>query len=173
MTGSLPQRCPIVLLYLNWLAFLGVAAYLALERQPVFLAVWIVVAPPALYGYIRVFPRISRLLGYGSVTDREAVDPARAAARVTLYTGAGCPFCPIMEQRLRALQVTMGFELEVIEVTRRPGLVGRKRIGSVPLIEVDGRRRAGCLTSRDVAVLIAGDAGDSQATLGVAAEEDR
>jgi len=158
MRNLLPQRCPVAVLYLNWLLFLGVAVFFAVQRQLVGLIVWIVAAPPAMWAYVRVFPRISAVLGYGSVADQAPESPGRSAARVTMYTGIGCPFCPIMEQRLRALQPVMGFELDVVEVTGRPDLVRRKRIGSVPVIEVEDRRRAGCMTTQELSLLIAGTA---------------
>jgi len=152
----LPQRCPVPFLYLNWLLYLGLALFFGLRREWLFLGVWVLAAPPLMYAYVRWFPRLSESLGYGSVADRPAERAAPGAATVVMYTGLGCPFCPIMERRLRELQPRMGFELKVIDVTRHPEIATRKRIGSVPTIEVAGRRQAGCVTSQELARLIAG-----------------
>ena len=154
MSRPLPQRCAIVFVYLQWLIVAVAVVVLAVERLWLGVIVGLVAAPAAIYGYVRVFPRISRAMGYGSVADVAADPTTWAPGRVVLYTGVGCPFCPIMEKRLRALQSSMGFELEVIDVTARPDLVGRKRIGSVPMLEVDGRRHSGCMTSQQLATFI-------------------
>lgn len=52
--------------------------------------------------YIKVFPRISRVLGYGSVEDvvKEAKQKTKISSIVTVYTAIVCPFCPIVMQRL-------------------------------------------------------------------------
>ena len=75
------------------------------------LALWIVLAPVFQMAYIRLFPRVSNALGDGSVEDVSAEEFAPASVDVTLYTAAGCPFCPIVEQRLEALRRTMGFHI--------------------------------------------------------------
>ncbi len=159
--STLPQRCPLATVYLTWAGYaIGLVA-LFLLRQYTTLVVWLVGLPAFLYGYVHIFPRISAGLGYGSVEDRPlpVTPPVEAsdAPAVTLYTGAGCPFCPIVEGRLKTLQAMMGFELTVVDVTVRPDLAARHRIGSVPVVEVAGRRRAGCATSAELAQLIAGD----------------
>ncbi len=71
-----------------------------------------------------------------------------------MYSSSGCPFCPIVERRLRDLQQEMRFELQHIDVTVRPGLVKAKKIKSVPVVEVGGRRLVGHATTRDLADLI-------------------
>lgn len=157
--STLPQRCPLATVYLTWAGYLIGLVALFLLRQYAVLFVWLVGLPAFLYGYVHIFPRISSTLGYGSVEDRQ-LSAAPAADRslaptVTLFTGAGCPFCPIVEGRLKALQATLGFELTVVDVTVRPDLAARHRIGSVPIVEVEGRRRAGCATSEELAQLIA------------------
>ncbi|MFQ5690706.1 MAG: glutaredoxin family protein, partial [Gemmatimonadota bacterium] len=68
----------------------------------------------------------------------------------------GCPFCPLVEGRLRTLAEEMGFEFEHVDVTLRPELVRTKRIRSVPVVEVGDRRLVGNATSRELVDLIAG-----------------
>lgn len=91
--------------------------------------------------YIRVFPKISRSLGYGSVEDvpSEAHSPTIPVSKVALYTANVCPFCPIVRQRLVELQPTLRFELLEVDVTFQPGLTRDKGIRSVPVVETEGR----------------------------------
>ena len=102
-------------------------------------------------------------MGYGKVDDKPAHDAERpelqhnsTAVRVTLYTALGCPFCPIVEKRLQALQKSMNFEIEKTDVTLRPGLLASKGIRAVPVIEVGERRIQGNATSEKLASLILG-----------------
>lgn len=159
---TLPQRCPLAMVYLTWLGYLTGVVALWIVGEYARLGVWLIALPAAVYVYVRIFPRISSRLGYGSVADRSPSTGTPGAQpqppTVTLYTGAGCPFCPIVESRLKALQQTVGFELTVVDVTVRPDLAARHRIGSVPVVEVAGRRRAGCATSQELAQLITADA---------------
>jgi len=84
--------------------------------------------------------------------------PAAAPVSVTLYTAAGCPFCPIIEDRLDALKPTMGFTLTKIDVTMRPDLLMAKKIKGVPVVEVGSVLRTGNLTSQELAEMIGGAA---------------
>jgi glutaredoxin len=106
--------------------------------------------------YVRAFPRLSRILGYGSVDDRPATDAVMPAhlPQVTLYTASVCPFCPIVRNRLTALQQRQSFELNEIDVTFRPEIVRAKGIRSVPVIEVNGRTLIGNATSAQLADLL-------------------
>jgi len=149
------QQCSMAAIYLNW-AIVGAGAALFLLRSgwPAAVA-WTAVAPLSVWGYIRVFPRISRHLGYGAVTDEPARSvPPAAPRRVTLYTALGCPFCPILRDRLRLLSGEWGFELEEIDVTAHPELLRAKEIRAVPVVEVDGRTHVGFATTRHLADLI-------------------
>lgn len=152
------QRCTILNLYLNWLILFAGAAYFATTGKFLFLTAWIVCAPLFQLAYIRIFPMISKAMGYGSVADEPAAAPAAAPVDVTFYTAAGCPFCPIMEERLEALRQIMGFRVTKIDVTARPDLLAAKKIRAVPVIEVGGQLRTGNLTSRELADMIAGAA---------------
>ena len=152
------QRCTILNVYLNWLVLFAGAAYFAATQKFFFLAVWIIGAPLFQRAYIQIFPKISKVLGYGAIVDEAAGSPHSAPIDVTLYTAAGCPFCPIIEERLEALRQTMGFRLSKIDVTARPDLLTAKKIRGVPVVEVGGQLRTGNLTSRELAELIGGAA---------------
>jgi glutaredoxin len=103
--------------------------------------------------YVRIFPKVSRWLGYGSVDDVAPLRPeeSRSAAKVTLYTANVCPFCPIVRERLVELQRTMGFELSEIDITFQPRLINEKGIRSVPVVETEGRFWIGNATSAQLA----------------------
>jgi glutaredoxin len=57
---------------------------------------------------------------------------------VTLYTRVGCHLCQEAERVLRAEQATAGFSLELVDIDRDPGLVGRDGV-RVPVVAVDGQ----------------------------------
>ena len=99
--------------------------------------------------YIKIFPRVSRWLGYGSVEDVPASSATekQTESRVTIYTASVCPFCPIVKRRLVELQHSLGFELVEVDITFHPALVMEKGIRSVPVIETDGRYQIGNATS--------------------------
>ena len=91
--------------------------------------------------YVKVFPRMSVLLGYGPVTD-ESITPTkqnRVLGTVTLYTASVCPFCPIVRQRLKELQKDLQFKLDEIDITFKPNIIMEKGIKSVPVIEANGQ----------------------------------
>jgi glutaredoxin len=67
-----------------------------------------------------------------------------------LYTANVCPFCPIVRQRLAALQHTLDFELSEVDVTFQQALIKQKGIRSVPVIEADGRRWIGNATTAEL-----------------------
>ncbi len=170
------QKCYMAMLYANWVLYLGgVVVGLALGSLA-FVVVWALGVPLFMWVYVRAFPRISRLVGYGTVHDEAAPaaselagaagsEPAGAAgspneprpAEVTLYTALGCPFCPIVENRLVELAKQAGFTLRKVDVTLRPGVLKEKGILAVPVVEVGEERLIGNATSRQLADLL--DAG--------------
>jgi glutaredoxin len=152
------QRCTILNLYLNWLLYLGGATFFLVTGRYLLFFVWAFGTPLVQVAYVRLFPRLSKVLGYGSVTDVAATTAAPAPVSVTLYTAAGCPFCPIIEARLEALKNAMGFTLTKIDVTMRPDLLTAKKIKAVPVVEVGTVLRTGNLTSQELAALIGGSA---------------
>lgn len=149
------QQCHIAMIYVSWVFYLGVLAVAVWRSQWGFAAGWVLAAPVAQWLYIRMFPRISVLMGYGPITDEPAATAAPAPVKVTLYTALGCPFCPLIEQRLEGLQKAAGFTLQKIDVTLRPELLSSKGIHTVPAVEVRGRFLFGLISSKELAAAIA------------------
>lgn len=150
------QRCTVLNLYLNWTIFFAGATLFLITERYLFLVAWLVGAPVFQAVYVLVFPRLSEALGYGTVDDTPAVFPSLAPVDVTLYTAAGCPFCPIIEERLKELSKAMGFTLTKVDVTMRPDLLAAKKISALPMVEVGSVLRAGNLTSQELAEMIEG-----------------
>lgn len=141
------QACHLSFLYLSWAVYLGGLAALAARGEWLFAAAWLVFVPFCQWVYIRQFPKVSRLMGYGRLDDALPSTVVPALVEVTLYTALGCPFCPVMERRLEALQKRMDFKLLKVDVTANLGILGSKGIRSVPVIEVGERRLVGAATS--------------------------
>lgn len=152
------QQCNMSLIYLNWIVYLGGLVYLAWANKYTAAALWLVLLPLGVWAYLRLFPKFSVHLGYGSVEDKrtEGAAYARVPTKVRFYVALGCPFCPVVERRLRALQQQMGFELGKIDVTYRPELLAKKGVRAVPVVEADDRRLVGHATTDQLAALIAG-----------------
>lgn len=150
------QQCHLAFIYLSWVTYLGGLGWLLWRGLYLVALFWLILIPLVQWGYVRVFPRISSLMGYGRVDDQQAPTVTQAPVRVTLYTALGCPFCPLIEQRLEALQKSMGFRLENIDVTLRPELLATKGIRSVPVVESGERRLTGLATTSQLAALIQG-----------------
>ena len=157
MKPLLPQQCPIVFLYVTWALYLAGLVYFPLRGELLLTGAWLVAVPLAVWGYGRIFPHISQLLGYGRVDDVVAGNAPQSKQTVTMYGSIGCPFCPLVEERLRELEKAMGFELRHVDVTLKPDLVRGKGIRSVPVVEVGDRRLVGLATTQDLAIIIAGD----------------
>jgi len=149
------QQCHVSMIYCSWAVYLGGMAVLAWRSEWAFAAAWLVCAPLFQWIYIRKFPDLSSLMGYGEVTDEKARDKMAASTKVTLYTALGCPFCPLIEERLEELRKRMHFPLEKIDVTLRPDLLAAKGIRSVPVVEIDGRLLFGLVTSKELCEAIA------------------
>jgi len=149
------QQCHISMIYLSWAVYLGGLAAAVWFSQWVFAAAWLVAAPVAQWLYIRKFPSLSAGMGYGRIVDEPAGKVAAQPVKVTVYTALGCPFCPLIEQRLESLQKTMNFSLEKVDVTLRPDLLTSKGIRSVPVVEVSGRYLFGLVSTKDLAAAIA------------------
>ncbi len=148
------HQCHISVIYLTWAFGLGGLAFLLWNSQWLLAGVWALAVPLAEWLYIRNFPRVAPLMGYGSVSDQPAGSPASIPARITLYVAAGCPFCPLMEERLAALKRKGGFEFDVVDVTLRPNLLLSKGIRSVPALEVGGELFPGLLTTARLAAIL-------------------
>jgi hypothetical protein len=139
----------VVILYPAGLAFLAYEA-----KWPIFVLL-LVFLPCFKWAYLRFFPSISEWRGYGSVDDRLPVSVEKARVEVTYYHLLGCPFCPIVAQRLNALQKRMNFLLKTIDLTLKPQLAASKGIRSVPVVEVGEDRLVGNATTEQLAQLIA------------------
>jgi hypothetical protein len=148
------QQCNVTGLILSWVAYLAVLGFLAQERHWAGGLAWLILVPCVRWVLFRYFPTISRFLGYGRVDDvlPSTVRPARVA--VTFYSFFSCPFCPIVWQRLEALQKEMDFTLQKIDVTLKPQILMSKGISAVPVVEVGEDRLVGNATSEQLAKLI-------------------
>ncbi len=58
------------------------------------------------------------------------------APRVTLYTRDGCHLCRVAEHQLRALQLTVPFHLEAVDIAGDPDLERRFLI-EIPVVAVN------------------------------------
>jgi glutaredoxin len=161
---AMKQQCYLAAIYLNWLVLLAGVGYMLFTHHYGFAIVWLMALPLTMWVYLRVFPSISQVMGYGKVDDKPAHDaegagPQRtsAAVTVTLYTGLGCPFCPIVEKRLQALRESMSFKIKKIDVTLRPDILASRGIRAVPVIELGERRIEGNATSEQLTNLILGE----------------
>lgn len=153
------QACTVSSLYVSGamvaILYPAVLVFLAYEgRWPTFV-VWLVLVPGFKWAYLRFFPRISKWRGYGSLEDKLPTTVGKARVEVTYYSLLGCPFCPIVSQRLEALQKEMNFGLTKIDLTLKPQLAADKGIQSVPVVEVGKDRLVGNATSEQLAKLIA------------------
>ncbi|MGA2149446.1 MAG: glutaredoxin family protein [Bryobacteraceae bacterium] len=148
------QQCHLSMIYLSWAVYLGGLTASIWHSHWVLAAVWLVAAPAAQWLYIRKFPSMSAAMGYGRITDEPAATVPPAAVKVTLYTALGCPFCPLIEQRLEALRQTAGFSLEKVDVTLRPDLLSSRGIRAVPAVEVHGQVLFGLVSTKDLAAAI-------------------
>ena len=146
---KMKQECPLLNVWLTWLGVpaLGIAVG-SIESWWAGVFV-LLVGIFAQYLYVKIFPRISQLIGYGSVEDvrTETTQNGHQVSRVVLYTANVCPFCPIVKSRLSEIQKEMGFDLEEIDITFRQDIIKQKGFHSVPIVEADGRYWVGNATS--------------------------
>ena len=160
---AMKQQCYLAVIYLNWLLLATGLVYLSFTHRYALAGAWLIALPLALYAYIRYFPLASQAMGYGTVDDKPADHLGSAVLqnegpplKVTLYTALGCPFCPIVERRLREMQARMKFEIYKVDVTLRPDLLTSRGIRAVPVVEVDSRRIEGNATTEQLSKLITG-----------------
>jgi len=152
------QQCYMAMIYLNWIVLAGGVGFFIFRGFYVLALVWLALVPIAIWAYIRVFPSISQLMGYGRIADQPAQTSTHVPTKVTLYTALGCPFCPVVKRRLMTLREQMNFSLEEVDVTLKPGVLIAKGIRAVPVIEAGNRRLAGNATSEQLAELISSTA---------------
>ena len=143
------QECNLGMVWITWLGLPSISIIMGII-QGWFVAVFIlIVGVFAQIGYIKVFPKISRLLGYGCVEDvtTDSAHKIIIPSKVILYTANVCPFCPIIRQRLIELQKDIEFQLDEVDITFKPNLIKGKGFRSVPVIEKDGEYWIGNATS--------------------------
>lgn len=152
------QQCYLANIYCSWLVYLGGFAVALYFNHWIFALAWLAGAPSFQALYISKFPKISRAMGYGVIADEAPAGAAGSAAgvKVTLFTALGCPFCPLIAQRLELLRKSLGFELEKIDITLRPELLASRGIRSVPAVEAGGRILTGLASSKELEEAIAG-----------------
>jgi glutaredoxin len=148
------QQCHVSFVYGSWVfTACGIIFYL-FRGYYVQAALWLLFIPLFLWLYVRYFPSISQYMGYGSVEDRPASQVTRTAVKVKLYTGLGCPFCPIVKRRLKELQSRMAFELREVDITFKPELLVSTGIRALPVVEIGEARWVGNGTSQQLAQFI-------------------
>jgi glutaredoxin len=158
------QPCHISFIYFSWLILAGGLVFYFLRGSYLQAGLWIFFIALFLWLYVRYFPAVSRYMGYGSVEDRPAGQVTRTAATVTLYTGLGCPFCPLVRRRLHELQSRMGFDLDEVDVTLKPDLLISKGIRALPVAELGAAHLVGNATSEQLAAFITEHAGAPRET---------
>lgn len=150
------QRCDVRSLYFIWLAYVVGLIVFAFLGKWIGLLVWAGAVPLGKWLQIRYYRYLSECFGYGRFEkDRQPTSMRKSAAVVTYYRAIGCPFCPVVGDRLEALKKQMGFDLKVVDVTMQPQLLAQLAIRSVPVVDVGGRRLVGNVTSEQLAELIA------------------
>jgi glutaredoxin len=148
------QQCTVSGLVLSLVLYPAGMIFFFAKRDWIVGLAWLALLPCLRWALYRYFPSLSRFLGYGRVNDQLPVRIVRAPVAVRFYSFFSCPFCPIVLQRLEALQKEMDFTLERIDVTLHPQLVMSKGIRSVPVVEVGDRRLVGNATSEQLAAFV-------------------
>lgn len=152
------QQCHIAFVYGSWLILAGGLIFYVIRGNYLQAVFWVFFVAFFLWLYVRYFPSLSRYMGYGSVADQPAKHIQNINTKVFLYTGLGCPFCPLVKRRLIELQSKMGFELNEIDVTLKPDLLIAKGIRALPVVEVREAHWVGNATSEQLATLIISNA---------------
>jgi glutaredoxin len=153
------QQCHVSFVYLSWLILACGMIFYLFRGNYLQAGLWVFFVALFLWLYVRNFPSLSKLMGYGSVADHPATEVIRTPGSVALYTGLGCPFCPLVRKRLKELQARMGFELREVDVTFKPDVLISKGIHALPVVEVGEGLWVGNATSEELAKFIAEHAG--------------
>jgi glutaredoxin len=150
------QECKLGMIWLTWLGLPMLALIMGIKQGWVAAVFILIVGVFGQIIYIKVFPKISRWLGYGSVEDVSvnSTQKLKVPSKVILYTANVCPFCPIVKQRLIELQKNLKFQLEEIDITFKPILIKEKGFRSVPVIEKDGEYLIGNATSAQLSAFL-------------------
>lgn len=152
------QQCHVGFVYGSWLILLAGFVVLLVQGNILESILWVLFIVLFVWLYVRHFPAVSSFLGYGSVADRSPGAFPASTAKVTLYTGLGCPFCPLVKRRLHDLQPKMGFALSEVDVTLKPNLLIAKGIRALPVVRIGDARWVGNATTEQLAAFISGRA---------------
>lgn len=162
-TSSRKQECTVRSLYFTGAVYVaGYVAglvFFAYQRNWIQLSLWLLLLPLFKWAYLRFFPQLSKWRGYGRLDDAVPASVSRSPVAVTFYSLLGCPFCPIVERRLKTLQRQMDFVLQTVDLTLKPQISEEKNIRSVPVVEVGKVRLVGNATTEQLAQLIGRAAG--------------
>jgi glutaredoxin len=148
------QQCHISFVYGSWLILVCGLLFYVIRGNYFQAGSWVFFIIFFLWLYVRYFPLLSRFMGYGSVADQHATNIQPTKTKVFLYTGLGCPFCPLVKRRLVELQSKMGFELNEIDITFKPDVMIAKGIRALPVVEVEKDHWVGNATSEQLANFI-------------------
>lgn len=149
------QQCHVSFVYMSWLILACGLIFYLFRGNYIQAGLWVFFVALFLWLYVRTFPSLSKLMGYGSVADHAAKEVIKTPGSVILYTGLGCPFCPLVRKRLKELQGRMGFDLQEIDITLKPDLLFSKGIRALPVVEVGNVPLVGNATSEELAKFIA------------------
>jgi glutaredoxin len=153
------QECTVRSLYFSGaVGVIGYAAglvFLTYRADWPALLLWLILLPCLKWAYLQFFPRLSALKGYGTVSDIAPATVTPSNVEVIYYSLLGCPFCPIVERRLKILQEKMDFTLTKVNLTLSPQMAAARGIRSVPVVEVGTHRLIGNVTTEQLAQLIA------------------
>jgi glutaredoxin len=153
------QQCTVRSLYFSGavaaISYVAGIVFFAFQAQWMALLFWLLLVPSLKWAYVRFFPSVSKWRGYGRVDDMLPASVTKTGVEVTYYSLLGCPFCPIVERRLKTLQKEMDFALRTIDLTFKPQLSASKGIRSVPVVEAGNDRLIGNVTTEQLADLIA------------------
>src|SRR5262249_29886958 len=98
------QFCSVVSLYRIWGAYAVGITILSVASNWIGLILFAALVPLGNFAQIRYYRRLSPLFGYGKLAkDVPPQSTASAPGVVTFYGAMGCPFCPIVLERLEAL----------------------------------------------------------------------
>jgi glutaredoxin len=157
--ASLKQQCGLPRLYIAVVMFsiiyAGGIVFFAYRKNWPVLLLWLVWLPSARWASVRLSGFTTKLRGYGPVEDKLPSSVSKAQIEVAFYSHNGCPYCPIVKQRLEALQKEMGFTLTKTDLSFKPQVAANKGIRSVPVVEVGNERLIGNATTEQMAQLIA------------------
>ena len=157
---TMKQQCGLTRLYIAVAMFAVIYAggmvFFAYRKNWPALLLWLILLPCGRWASIRLSGLTTKLRGLGSVEDKLPSVVNKAHIEVAFYSHNGCPYCPIVSQRLEALQKEMDFTLTKTDLTLKPQVAASKGIRSVPVVEVGGERLTGNATTEQLAQLIAG-----------------